>query len=104
MSNLTDEVRKKIVGALPDVLAKALTDYQQFLDKTKKETAETPQEFKARHDACKAALGHIALIVKLAQQVMAGDDGAGDPNQKIVLEALLADARQELENYEKNPE
>jgi len=46
-------------------LAQALASYQSFLAN---ETWSDCKEFSAYHSACKAVLGHIALLVKLTAQ------------------------------------
>jgi hypothetical protein len=95
MNNIADDVRTRIASALPNVLAKAIKDYEKFLEP--KEEKETSKTFKERHDACKAALAHIALIVKVSDEIcVPGQAG----NQQQILEALLTDARKELENQD----
>ena len=46
-------------------LKKALASYETFLAK---EDWSDSKEFNAYHSACKAVLGHIALLMKLTQE------------------------------------
>src|SRR5262245_49343285 len=95
MTDLASDMRGRIAAALPNVLAKALTDYEKFLDA--KGESETSKTFKERHEACKAAVAHIAMIVKVAGEIGDEENPGGESQQKI-LETLLLDARKELEN------
>ena len=77
------EVGKDLVPALQ----KALKDYLIF------EQAEAPastKEFNAYHTACKAALLHIALLIKLTQNETPDDSIVPD------LSVLLEQAKKEL--------
>lgn len=106
MTDLQDDVRERIAKALPNVLGKAIEDYEKFLqpkENENKKEKETPKEFKDRHDACKAALAHIALIVKTAEQVGGMQKTGGEAQQKF-LEDLLLEARKELENQDSGSE
>ena len=72
---------------LAPALQKALTDYLAFSE------ANAPQdikEFNAYHTACKSALLHIALLVKLTQNQA--------PEESIIpdLSTLLEQAKKEL--------
>ena len=80
---MTFDVGKELAPALQ----KALADYLAFSD------ADAPQdikEFNAYHTACKSALLHIALLVKLTQN--------GVPEESIIpdLSRLLEQAKKEL--------
>ena len=72
---------------LTPALQKALRDYLDF----SKNLAPTDiKEFNAYHTACKAALLHIALLVKLTQKEVPADPVIPD------LSALLEQAKKEL--------
>ena len=77
------DIRKELTPALQ----KALNDYLAF------EQGEAPsetKEFNAYHTACKAALLHIALLVKLTQNEI--------PTEPVIpdLSVLLEQAQKEL--------
>lgn len=56
--------RKAIAEFLPEALNTAIASYQLFSDKA---DLEDPTKFKSHHDACKVAIAHIQLLIKLAQ-------------------------------------
>ncbi len=63
MSDETDRSSDHPVAAmLPDALAHAVAGYQEFAQQL---TPDTAKEFVAFHNGCKAALGHIATLLKL---------------------------------------
>lgn len=76
---------------LTPALRKALADYATFsLNKAPTDT----KEFNAYHTACKAALLHIALLVKLTQK--------DAPAETIIpdLSGLLEQAKKELSSHD----
>ena len=80
---MTLDVGQELIPALQ----KALTDYTCFSENP----APTDiKEFNAYHTACKAALLHIALLVKLTQK--------DSPQEQMIpdLSALLEQAKKEL--------
>lgn len=90
------DTRARIAAFLPDAIAKALTSYQLFLE----EGAHTDaKEFKAHHDACKVAIAHVELLIKLAQWADLPDPTAEDINQQKILKAVMCPAIEELEDY-----
>ena len=72
---------------LTPALQKALTDYLTF---SGKEAPLDTKEFNAYHTACKAALLHVALLIKMTQKEA--------PQEPIIpdLSALLEQAKKEL--------
>ncbi len=102
-----EETRKQIARFLPDALAKALTSYHEFMDvdipkgKPKTDEAEgqtSASAFERHHKACKAAIAHIELLIKLAEWAQLPDVKADDHNQQIVLSALLQEANAEIKD------
>jgi len=90
---LEDDTRAKIARCLPSAIDYALQSYRQFYDGDHFENAK---EFSAHHTACKAAIAHIELLLKLAAWAnLPSNNGPYDD----ALTGLLADARSELENY-----
>ncbi|MFP4098820.1 MAG: hypothetical protein ACLFP8_08415 [Alphaproteobacteria bacterium] len=63
MPEIEDDTRQQIAQFLPIALKTALKSYQDFCDLKPSDDAK---EFKARHDACKVAVAHIQLLIKLA--------------------------------------
>ena len=76
---------------LAPALQKALKDYLNFSEGN---APEETKEFNAYHTACKAALLHIALLVKLTQKET--------PSEAIIpdLSALLEQAKKELNTHD----
>ena len=82
---MMSKVGKELVPALQ----KALADYIHF----SKAAAPTDlKEFNAFHNACKAALLHIALLVKLTQKE------APEATSEPTLFSLLNQAKKDLKN------
>ena len=87
-----DEItRAKIAACLPEAIDKAIRSYRDY-------SAEEPDGervgFGAYHTACKAAIAHLQLLLKLAAWAdvpAAGGDSA--------LAGLMADAEGELARY-----
>ena len=87
---IEDDTRKRIATFLPDSIAQALTP-------------EEAKEFSAHHSACKVAIAHIELLIKLARWADLPDAKAENGNQQILLAAMMQEAEEELEAY-KNKE
>lgn len=92
---MTDELealKRSLTGLLPGRISKAVERYDEFAFQLPNETAK---EFAAHHAACKAALSHIDLLVKLLRWA-AGE--AKETEAADLTEAdLLARARAALE-------
>ncbi len=98
-----DETRKSIAAFLPDAIAAALKSYEAFSGS--KASADVSKEFKEHHSACKVAIAHIELLIKLANWAELPDAGAEDTNGQIILAAMMQQAEGELSKYrEKNGE
>ncbi len=81
MSDIEGGMRTRIAEFLPCALGEALASYQVFLER---EHTEIPKDFKAYHDACKAAISHVELLLKLADKInMLGEDGE-ENNEDLV--------------------
>lgn len=90
-----DDMRAQIAQALPCALKAAFSSYQKYLEENPdRETFD----FKDHHSNCKIALGHIALLIKLAQWALTGEN-AGSGGQ-AALALMIENARKELENKE----
>lgn len=80
---MNQDVGQKLVPALQ----KAVTDYLTFSEGN---SPTDIKEFNAYHTACKSALLHIALLIKLTQNQTSVDPIIPD------LSALLEQAKKEL--------
>ncbi|MCB1782373.1 MAG: hypothetical protein KDI13_00105 [Alphaproteobacteria bacterium] len=60
-------MRKRIAEFLPRALSTALNSYMKFTKQAKQDN--DPVKFKKHHDACKVAIAHIELLIKLAKLV-----------------------------------
>ncbi len=78
--------RKEIAKALPCAIKTAMDSYRIF---TAAEQSADAKDFKAHHDACKVAIAHIQLLIKLAEWVGAktGDGGIDDALMAQILES-----------------
>lgn len=88
-----DEMRAQLAEALPKALAKAIDTYLEMMEA--EWGCADMKDFKARHDAGKAALAHVELLIKMARladiPVQAADDA-----QEEDLRALIAQADAEI--------
>ncbi len=111
MTEIQETTCTQITKFLPNALGHAITTYQRFVECFDKNPEEKPEDgnhlddakiFKARHDACKVAIAHIELLLKLADKVMkeggAGRD-EGDELSQIALIAMIENAAAEVERY-----
>ncbi|MBI1326037.1 MAG: hypothetical protein GC136_00170 [Alphaproteobacteria bacterium] len=80
---LDDQTKEKVLAFLPEALGKALHSYKEFMG------AEIPDDakgFSAHHTACKVAIAHIELLLKLGR--MSGSDEITDEEiKKEIAEA-----------------
>ncbi len=91
--SLEENSRAKIAHCLPDAIDCALQSYRRFYGQESSEGASA-KDFSAHHSACKTAIAHIELLLKLAAwaQLPRKDEDAG-------LALLMADAQLELDRY-----
>lgn len=94
---LEGDIRNKIAEFLPNALKTALDSYHIFSDEQIRKKAEgdtlTAANFKSHHDACKMALSHLQLLLKVADELQSVSE-AGMDNDR--LQSLLESARKEL--------
>ena len=97
IKNLGDYTRDQMFEFLPPALEIAFASYHEFAAKSQIGDAAG---FKKHHDACKAAIAHIYLLLKLAKLADLegknhGDNNISDKDQKALNE-LLKNAQNEL--------
>lgn len=98
-TKIEEKGRIQIAAFLPDAIARALTSYHRF---SKQDAPSEAKEFSAHHSACKVAIAHIELLIKLAKWADLPDAKAEDGNRQIILAAMMQEAQEELEAYKNN--
>lgn len=88
-------MRERIADFLPRALETALESYRLFSEKEAHES--DAKEFKAHHDACKVALAHIELLMKLAKMADLPDPHVEGEDKEKLLRTLIENGRAELE-------
>jgi len=96
-TKIEDLSRMQIAGFLPEAIRTALNSYQHFSSKT---VSDEEKEFKDHHNACKVAISHIDLLLKLARWADLPDGDLADKNHQKVLVAAIEEAEIELKGYE----
>lgn len=91
-----DPLRETLAARLPGRAAAAVADYEGFASQPAPDDAKG---FAAHHAACKAALAHVEVLVKLlrwaAPDTARAGDGAADAEADD-LARLIAEARAAL--------
>jgi hypothetical protein len=93
---IEEHTRRQIAEFLPDAIARTLKSYRGF---SEQKPAEEARDFYAHHNACKVAISHIELLIKLARWADLPDEGAEDHNQQIILAEMMASAEEELQRH-----
>ena len=96
--DLQKGMRTQVAQALPHALETAIQSYQRFAERRIDEDAK---EFKAHHDACKVAIAHIELLIKLTNWAEITPDGAEADTQIAAINAMIANAQKEIKANEK---
>lgn len=96
-TTIEEASREQISQFLPDAIRKALTSYHLFMERDYEE--DKPKFFEEHHKACKVAIAHIELLIKLARFADLPDAKAADGNNQIMLAAMLQEAQEELESF-----
>ncbi|MBU6234528.1 MAG: hypothetical protein KGQ41_01675 [Alphaproteobacteria bacterium] len=89
--SLGEETRAKVAQSLPDAIDHAMQSYRLFSNQN---VSTDAKEFSAHHAACKTAIAHIELLLKLAAWAK-----LPDKNTDGELATLLSDAEEELRKY-----
>lgn len=91
MTDELDLLKRSLKRSLPGRISQAVAVYDGFAGQP---PAETAKEFTAHHGACKAALSHIDLLVKLLR--WAADELKEEESADLSEADLLARARAAL--------
>jgi hypothetical protein len=93
---IEDQLASQVAKYLPDVLAVAITNHKRYAARGEQDT----KDFVVRQNACKAAVAHIELMVKLARLIdRRGGADIVDGNNRVMLDAMMREAEAELELY-----
>jgi len=93
--------REQIARFLPDAISKAIKSYDEFMQSpAKKKNVDDASAFEKHHKACRVAIAHIELLLKLARWADLPDAGTADHGNQIVLSAILQEAEECLAGYE----
>lgn len=99
MPNLEARVRDQIKDFLPAALTRALSAYKHFSSQ-KAENKDDPVDFKKHQEACKVAVAHIQLLIKLAKMVREFEPETNpqqnETNEQDMLQTLIENAQAEL--------
>lgn len=93
---IESDTKARISEFLPDAIAQALTSYYRF---ARQEAPPEAKDFSAHHNACKVAIAHIELLIKLARWADLPDKDGGDQNIQAMLSAVMTEAQAEVASY-----
>lgn len=96
LMSIEEQSRTQIAAFLPDAIRAALKSYQCYSEAS---LHQEEKSFKEHHTACKVAISHIDLLLKLARWADLPDTRADDQNQQKVLMAAIKEAEKELKSY-----
>lgn len=103
MPDLNDDARARIAAFLPEAIMAALDSYHHFLRAGPDESKDGDQakNFKAHHDACKVAIAHLELLIKLGKSLDIDAQDEADAKSQV-LAAMLKNAEAEIGKHEKD--
>ena len=94
---IEDETRQSIATFLPDAIGQALKSYYRF---SQQSASFEAKEFSAHHSACKVAIAHIELLIKLARWADLPDqEQSVQSNDQVIMAAMVEEAQKELSLY-----
>ncbi len=96
MPQIETRTRTQIAEFLPNAIDTALTSYQLFSEQN---ISEEAKGFKAHHDACKVAIAHIELLIKLAQWADLPNPSVESIEDQKLLKTLIENGQKELGGY-----
>ena len=99
MPQIESRMREHIALFLPGAMQAAIMSYQNFLEgEATSGDAQTAKSFRDHHDACKVAIAHIDLLIKLAKWADIPPPELQDANQQKILQTMIESAQDELAN------
>jgi len=97
MPTIEARSRLAIADFLPGAIQTALDSYQFFSgDQAKSQEETSAKQFKEHHDACKVAIAHIELLIKLARWADLPDPKIESQNHQKLLQNLIEKGQAEL--------
>ncbi len=100
MTRLEDETKTRIAAFLPEAIATALRSYARFAGHDA--PTEEARDFTAHHNACKVAIAHIELLVKLARWVDLPDAARAAEAARMAMDAEILMAAAEAGEIPEN--
>lgn len=100
MPHTHPRTRQQLAAFLPAAITKALSGYREL---THMNIERTSSEYKKHQEACKVAVAHINLLIKLAKDVAAlSHEGQAtqDNCDDAALQAIIENAQKELKDIE----
>lgn len=92
MAEITKETQLYLETFLPTALSKAMKSYEDFSKQDKNHLEDSV--FLEHHKACKAAISHVELLLKLAKSIE-------QPDQKNpYLEGMVQQAKENLKKHQ----
>lgn len=89
-----DPLRARLVGAFAAPLDAALSSYARLVEALAHHDPNDPRADAQRHAACRAALQHVATLLKLADQ--AASPKSAEAGADLEAARLVAEARRAL--------
>ncbi len=102
MPKIEAGMRERIAEFLPKALETAVASYTSFSQEEtsasgdKKATTDKAKTFKAHHDACKVALAHIELLMKLVKLADLPEPALSSALKQEELRVLIESGQAEL--------
>ncbi len=81
-------LRTQVLAMLPGLMGKAMTSYRRF---AAAQQPKDPKGFATHHAACRAALAHMELLIRLARWAETNEVGNEESNEDVTK--LIAEAR-----------
>lgn len=100
MIKIEEKMRERIRTFLPNAMTRALISYRDFSRKQQGKTTggneNAVKNFKAHHEACKVAIAHVELLLKLARWADLDTPELND----VVLAAIITNAQEEVDKLD----
>lgn len=94
MIDIQEDVRLRMCKFLPKAIETALASYRRMSRRAEHDYTD----YKKQQDACKVALGHVQLLLKLGADVVSiMEHDAPEDEQKVMLD-LIRNAQNEIDH------